>query len=113
MLLLPLKLLKENDGLLHKYQSIFSYTLVDEYQDTNSVQYLLLKLLSQRNLNIACVGDDDQSIYGWRGADVNNILNFEKDFSGAKIIRLEKELSLYKKYSWCRKEFNIEQQRST
>ncbi len=90
LLLLPLKLLKENDGLLHKYQSIFSYTLVDEYQDTNSVQYLLLKLLSQRNLNIACVGDDDQSIYGWRGADVNNILNFEKDFSGAKIIRLEK-----------------------
>ena len=80
----------ENDSLLHKYQSIFSYTLVDEYQDTNSVQYLLLKLLSQRNLNIACVGDDDQSIYGWRGADVNNILNFEKDFSGAKIIRLEK-----------------------
>ena len=90
LLLLPLKLLKENDSLLHKYQSIFSYTLVDEYQDTNSVQYLLLKLLSQRNLNIACVGDDDQSIYGWRGADVNNILNFEKDFSGAKIIRLEK-----------------------
>ena len=90
LLLLPLKLLMENDSLLHKYQSIFSYTLVDEYQDTNSVQYLLLKLLSQRNLNIACVGDDDQSIYGWRGADVNNILNFEKDFSGAKIIRLEK-----------------------
>ncbi len=90
LLLLPLKLLKENDNLLHKYQSIFSYTLVDEYQDTNSVQYLLLKLLSQRNLNIACVGDDDQSIYGWRGADVNNILNFEKDFKGAKIIRLEK-----------------------
>jgi len=90
LLLLPLKLLKENDSLLHRYQSIFSYILVDEYQDTNSVQYLLLKLLSQRNLNIACVGDDDQSIYGWRGADVNNILNFEKDFSGAKIIRLEK-----------------------
>ena len=90
LLLLPLELLKENDTLLHKYQSIFSYILVDEYQDTNSVQYLLLKLLSQRNLNIACVGDDDQSIYGWRGADVNNILNFEKDFSGAKIIRLEK-----------------------
>ncbi len=90
LLLLPLKLLMENDSLLHKYQSIFTHTLVDEYQDTNSVQYLLLKLLSQRNLNIACVGDDDQSIYGWRGADVNNILNFEKDFSGAKIIRLEK-----------------------
>ena len=90
LLLSPLELLKKNEDLLNKYQSIFSYILVDEYQDTNSVQYLLLKLLSQRNLNIACVGDDDQSIYGWRGADVNNILNFEKDFDNAKIIRLEK-----------------------
>ena len=90
LLLLPLELLQKNESLLNKYQRIFSYILVDEYQDTNSVQYLLLKLLSQRSLNIACVGDDDQSIYGWRGADVNNILNFERDFRGAKIIRLEK-----------------------
>ncbi len=90
LLLLPLELLRGNDSLLNRYESIFSYILVDEYQDTNSVQYLLLKLLSQRNLNIACVGDDDQSIYGWRGADVNNILNFEKDFDGAKVVRLEK-----------------------
>ncbi|MDG2187369.1 MAG: UvrD-helicase domain-containing protein [Hyphomicrobiales bacterium] len=89
LLLLPLKILQNNVDLLNRYQSLFSYILVDEYQDTNTVQYLLLRLLSQRNRNIACVGDDDQSIYGWRGADVNNILNFEKDFEGAKIIRLE------------------------
>ena len=89
LLLLPLKMLQNNSALLDRYQSIFSYILVDEYQDTNTVQYLFLRLLSQKNKNIACVGDDDQSIYGWRGADVNNILNFERDFEGAKIIRLE------------------------
>ena len=90
LLMLPLQILKENEGILDKFQSIFKYILVDEYQDTNTVQYLLLRILSQKNRNIACVGDDDQSIYGWRGADVNNILNFEKDFDGSKIIRLEK-----------------------
>ncbi|MGB0574284.1 MAG: ATP-dependent helicase [Hyphomicrobiales bacterium] len=90
LLMLPLQILKENEAILDKFQSIFKYILVDEYQDTNTVQYLLLRILSQKNRNIACVGDDDQSIYGWRGADVNNILNFEKDFDGSKIIRLEK-----------------------
>ena len=90
LLMLPLQILKENEAILDKFQSIFKYILVDEYQDTNTVQYLLLRILSQKNKNIACVGDDDQSIYGWRGADVNNILNFEKDFDGSKIIRLEK-----------------------
>ncbi|MEL0185222.1 MAG: UvrD-helicase domain-containing protein [Hyphomicrobiales bacterium] len=90
LLMLPLHILKENEAILNKFQSIFKYILVDEYQDTNTVQYLLLRVLSQKNKNIACVGDDDQSIYGWRGADVNNILNFEKDFEGSKIIRLEK-----------------------
>ena len=90
LLMLPLQILKENEAVLNKFQSIFKYILVDEYQDTNTVQYLLLRVLSQKNKNIACVGDDDQSIYGWRGADVNNILNFEKDFDGSKIIRLEK-----------------------
>ncbi len=90
LLLLPLQILIKNEAILDKFQSTFKYILVDEYQDTNTVQYQLLRILSQKTRNIACVGDDDQSIYGWRGADVNNILNFEKDFDGSKIIRLEK-----------------------
>jgi len=90
LLMLPLQILIKNEEILDKFQSTFKYILVDEYQDTNTVQYQLLRILSQKNRNIACVGDDDQSIYGWRGADVNNILNFEKDFDGSKIIRLEK-----------------------
>ena len=90
LLMLPLQILIKNEEILDKFQTTFKYILVDEYQDTNTVQYQLLRILSQKNRNIACVGDDDQSIYGWRGADVNNILNFEKDFYGSKIIRLEK-----------------------
>lgn len=89
LLLLSLNLLKNNADILDRYQNIFSYILVDEYQDTNIAQYLWLRLLSQKNYNIACVGDDDQSIYGWRGAEVDNILRFESDYPGAKIIRLE------------------------
>ena len=71
------------------YQNKFKYTLVDEYQDTNSAQYMMLRLLTELNRNLCCVGDEDQSIYGWRGAQLKNILNFENDFNGAKIIRLE------------------------
>jgi len=79
---------KERD-ILRMYQQRFKYVLVDEYQDTNAVQYLWLRLLAQERKNICVVGDDDQSIYSWRGAEIANILRFEKDFPGAKVIRLE------------------------
>jgi DNA helicase-2/ATP-dependent DNA helicase PcrA len=78
-----------NPEVLGIYQEKFKYLLVDEYQDTNVVQYLWLRLLAQRSKNICCVGDDDQSIYGWRGAEVGNILKFEHDFPGARIVKLE------------------------
>jgi DNA helicase II / ATP-dependent DNA helicase PcrA len=89
LLLHMLTILKKHRDVLEGYQTRFKYILVDEYQDTNSVQYLWLRLLAQTRKNICCVGDDDQSIYSWRGAMVENILKFEKDFPGAAIIRLE------------------------
>jgi DNA helicase-2/ATP-dependent DNA helicase PcrA len=89
LLLHMLVILKSHRDVLELYQQRFRYIMVDEYQDTNSVQYLWLRLLAQERRNIACVGDDDQSIYSWRGAQVENILKFEKDFPGAKVIRLE------------------------
>ena len=90
LLLENLRLFQEHPDVLAKYQQRFRYMLVDEYQDTNVAQYLWLRLLAQGSGNICCVGDDDQSIYGWRGAEVDNILRFETDFPGAKIIRLER-----------------------
>jgi ATP-dependent DNA helicase UvrD/PcrA len=78
-----------HDDILAQYQRWFRYILVDEYQDTNVAQYLWLRLLAAGHRNICCVGDDDQSIYGWRGAEVGNILRFEKDFEGAHVVRLE------------------------
>lgn len=90
LLLECLRLFRENEAVLVEYQQRFKHILVDEYQDTNAVQYLWLRLLAQGHNNICCVGDDDQSIYGWRGAEVDNILRFEKDFEGAQVIRLER-----------------------
>ena len=89
LLLHMLTILKTHADVLRTYQERFKYIMVDEYQDTNVVQYLWLRLLAQTRKNIACVGDDDQSIYSWRGAQVENILKFEKDFPGAKVIKLE------------------------
>ncbi len=89
LLLHMLVILKSHRDVLELYQQRFRYIMVDEYQDTNAVQYLWLRLLAQERKNLCCVGDDDQSIYSWRGAQVENILKFEKDFPGAKVIRLE------------------------
>ncbi len=90
LLLDVLTILRGNPEILSEYRERFKYMLVDEYQDTNTVQYLWLKLLAGQNGNVCVVGDDDQSIYAWRGAEIENILRFEKDFPGAKVIRLER-----------------------
>ncbi len=89
LLLHVVQIFQKNPDVLADYQSRFKYILVDEYQDTNVAQYLWLRLLAAEHRNICCVGDDDQSIYGWRGAEVGNILRFERDFEGAEVIRLE------------------------
>lgn len=84
-----IKLLKENEDVLSYYQDKFQYIMVDEYQDTNTAQYTLVNLLARKHMNLCVVGDDDQSIYGWRGANIQNILDFEKDFKNTKVIKLE------------------------
>ena len=89
LLLLPIKLFKEHKEVLEKYQERFQYVLIDEYQDTNETQYILSKMICQKYKNICCVGDVDQSIYSFRGANYRNILNFEKDYPNAKVIKLE------------------------
>jgi DNA helicase-2/ATP-dependent DNA helicase PcrA len=90
ILMETIRLFREHPDVLADYHRRFKFILVDEYQDTNVAQYLWLRLLAQGSRNICCVGDDDQSIYGWRGAEVDNILRFEHDFPGAKVIRLER-----------------------
>ncbi|HRV64656.1 MAG TPA: UvrD-helicase domain-containing protein, partial [Albidovulum sp.] len=89
LLLHVVTIFQKHVDVLQQYQRWLRFILVDEYQDTNIAQYLWLRLLAAGHKNICCVGDDDQSIYGWRGAEVGNILRFEKDFPGAKVIRLE------------------------
>ena len=89
LLLLPIKLFKENSSVLQRYQELYQYILIDEYQDTNEAQYILSKLISAKSRKITCVGDDSQSIYSFRGANYKNILNFEKDYKDAKTILLE------------------------
>ena len=94
LLMHPISIFRRHTDILKEYHQKFRYILVDEYQDTNTAQYMWLRLLAQRAKgepqNVCCVGDDDQSIYGWRGAEVDNILRFDKDFPGAKVIKLER-----------------------
>ncbi|MDR2268191.1 MAG: UvrD-helicase domain-containing protein [Holosporaceae bacterium] len=90
LLMYVVRLFKENEHVLQKYREKFRYILVDEYQDTNTSQYMWLRMLSSVGSGLCCVGDDDQAIYGWRGAEVGNILRFEQDFMNTKIVRLER-----------------------
>ncbi|NJD04614.1 MAG: ATP-dependent DNA helicase PcrA, partial [Ruminiclostridium sp.] len=89
IILMTIKLFLDNPPVLEHYQRKFKYILVDEYQDTNTAQYTLISLLAQGYRNLCVVGDDDQSIYGWRGANIRNILDFEKEFKGCKVVKLE------------------------
>ncbi len=89
LLVLPVRALERDENLRNHYQRRFRYVLVDEYQDTNAAQYRFISLIGGGYRNVMVVGDDDQSIYGWRGADIRNILDFERDFPGAKVVRLE------------------------
>jgi len=89
LLLLPIKLFREHKDVLEKYQERFQYVLIDEYQDTNETQYIISKMIAEKHKNICCVGDVDQSIYSFRGANYRNILNFEKDYPEAVVIKLE------------------------
>ncbi len=89
LIYLTVKLLSEDKKVLSYYQDIYRYILIDEYQDTNTAQYMFAKLLSQKYQNICVVGDDDQGIYGWRGADIKNIQSFERDFKNVRVVKLE------------------------
>ena len=101
LILFCIKIFQQNKYILNKYQNIFKYIHVDEYQDINPIQQKWIHYLYQGNKNICCVGDDDQSIYSWRGAEVSNLLNFEKNFENAQIIRLEQNYRSTKKILNC------------
>ncbi len=101
LILFCIKIFKSNNNILQKYQNIFKYIHVDEYQDINPIQQIWIEHLYRGSKNICCVGDDDQSIYSWRGADVSNLLNFEKNFSQVKIIRLEQNYRSTKNILSC------------
>ncbi len=89
IIMLTVKIFRENPDVLEEYQERFRYIMVDEYQDTNHAQYVFINLLAKKYRNLCVVGDDDQSVYGWRGADVQNILDFERDYPEAKVLKLE------------------------
>ena len=95
LLVNALHVLRDNPDILADYQHRFRYILVDEYQDTNHIQYEIIRLLAKARQNLCVVGDDDQCIYQWRGADISNILNFEKDFPQARVIKLEQNYRSY------------------
>ena len=97
LLIKTVELLQTNDQILNYWSNKFQFVMVDEYQDTNYVQYKLVELLSSNNQNVCVVGDSDQSIYAFRGADIRNIIEFEKDFKNAKIIQLDKNYRSTKK----------------
>ena len=98
LLLYGRELLLQKD-LKNYYSRFFRYVLIDEYQDTNRIQYEIAKSLTEEKGNICVVGDEDQCIYTWRGANIDNILSFERDFKNAKIIKLEKKLQVFKNHS--------------
>src|SRR5213075_1104804 len=89
LLVLPVEIFRKDEKTLARYRDRFQFILVDEYQDTNRAQFQFIKMLGAEHGNVVVVGDDDQSIYGWRGADIRNILDFEKEFTPAKMVRLE------------------------
>ena len=95
LILKTVEIFESNEEILAYYQNKFRYIMVDEYQDTNYMQYLFVKLMAKAHNNICVVGDDDQCIYQWRGADIRNILNFERDFKNVKVIKLEQNYRSY------------------
>src|SRR5260370_11886485 len=97
LLLESVRLLAHDDDLRRQYNRRFEFVMIDEYQDTNRTQYEMMRLLTETRKNVAVVGDEDQSIYGWRGADIRNILDFERDYPNAAVIRLEQNYRSTKK----------------